>query len=302
MIVTGLALLLFLLLPEAAWAWGFGVHLQLASELLAQPQLLPPALQALLTAHSADFFYGCISADITLGKKYTHYLRHCHSWQMGRRILAAATTPEQQACAWGYLAHLAADTIAHGEMVPFKTVCSYNSLLLNHAYWELRFEAQVPRAIWLQARQLARHDFSENDRLLRDQLSTTLFSFATNKRLFNSMLLISRIRRWRKLLRSLDKRSRWHLAPPERQDYLVRARQAALSVLQEPQSPYFRADPTGERALQLANQLRTNLRNLWLDGKLPAELSAELLPQIATLFRDSVTAPEKLLTWSGPQS
>lgn len=148
-ITTGLFILL---LPDSAWAWGFGVHLQLGNRLLENLSLLSPALQHLLTYYSADFLYGSISADITLGKKYTHYLKHCHSWNMGFKVLDAAENDAQRACAYGYLAHLAADTVAHSYMVPFKMIRSYNTVLLNHAYWELRFESQIPAQIWQEAR------------------------------------------------------------------------------------------------------------------------------------------------------
>ncbi|HDR47096.1 MAG TPA: hypothetical protein ENN94_05275, partial [Geoalkalibacter subterraneus] len=96
-----------ILWPGEAYAWGIGIHLQLGSHILDNLQLLPAALRGLLAAHPHDFLYGCISADITLGKKFTHYLNHCHSWRLGRKILAASVTDRQKACAHGYLAHLA---------------------------------------------------------------------------------------------------------------------------------------------------------------------------------------------------
>ncbi|PLX77876.1 MAG: hypothetical protein C0615_04705, partial [Desulfuromonas sp.] len=63
------------LTPTDASAWGIGVHLQLGSTLLESLGQLPPALQLLLQENRLHFLYGCISADITLGKKYTHYLQ-----------------------------------------------------------------------------------------------------------------------------------------------------------------------------------------------------------------------------------
>ena len=72
-------LILLLLLPGEALAWGIGVHLQLGSHILAHLQQLPPLLPTLLGAYPQDYLYGCIAADITLGKKFTHYLQHCPS-------------------------------------------------------------------------------------------------------------------------------------------------------------------------------------------------------------------------------
>lgn len=286
---------LIVLLPQTACAWGFGVHLQLGHEILAALPSLPPHLQRLLSAFPADFLYGCISADITIGKKFTHYLKHCHSWSMGQQLLAAAGSDAQRACAYGYLAHLAADTVAHGYMVPFKMVRSYNTVLLNHAYWELRFESQVPASIWQQARLLVRHNFAENDRLLRQVMARTLFSFRTNKRLFNSMLLVSRIQHWQLLLHTVDRTSRWVLEKSDRQEYLELASQASFSVLCDADSPYLRADPTGERALYVAQQLRKNLNLLWLDGKLDDDASQELSAALKKQFRQAITEPDRLL-------
>lgn len=286
---------LLLAAPSYAHAWGFGVHLLLGNQLLGQLSSLPAHLQQLLGAFPADFLYGCISADITLGKKYTHYLKHCHSWNIGDQILQQADSDAQRACAYGYIAHLAADTIAHGYMVPFKMVRSYNSVFLNHAYWELRFESQVPDRVWQEARLLAQQNFTHHDELLRRVLANTIFSFDTNKQLFNSMLLISRIKRWRKLLAIVDARSNWEVGADERQEYFSLAEAAIFSVLSDPHSPYRNADPSGERALHVANQLRNNLKALWLDGKLPPVQSARLISDLKAEFCRSITKPKLLL-------
>lgn len=283
------------LIPDTSYAWGFGVHLQLGYQLLGQLSCLPSHLQQIIGAFPADFLYGCMSADITIGKKYTHYLKHCHSWNIGDQILAQAANDAQRACAYGYLSHLAADTIAHSYMVPFKMVRSYNTVFLKHTYWELRFESQISEEIWLNARNLAQHDFTQHDMLLRDVLENTLFSFGTNKQLFNSMVLISRIKRWRKLLTFIDKRSRWQVSAAERKEYLDLAFKATLSILSDSDSPYRNADPAGERAIYVARQLRTNLNELWLDGKLPQQQSERLILELKENFRNSITKPQQLL-------
>ncbi|MDY0189288.1 MAG: zinc dependent phospholipase C family protein [Desulfuromonas sp.] len=286
---------LLLAAPSYAYAWGFGVHLLLGNQLLGQLSSLPVHLQQLLSAFPADFLYGCISADITLGKKYTHYLKHCHSWNIGDQLLQKADSDAQQACAYGYIAHLAADTIAHDYMVPFQMVRSYNSVFLNHAYWELRFESHISDHIWREARLLARQDFTQHDALLRRVLANTIFSFDTNKQLFNSMLLISRIKRWRKLLTLVDSRSHWEVGETARQEYLSLAADAITSVLSDPNSPYRNADPSGERALHVAHLLRNNLKTLWVEGKLPQAQSSKLITDLKGEFRRAITEPKLLL-------
>jgi hypothetical protein len=285
-----------LLTPTEALAWGMGVHLQVGSHILNNLQLLPETLQNLLARCPFDFLYGCISADITVGKRFTHYLKHCHSWRIGRRLLKAADTDARRACAYGYLAHLAADTVAHAYLVPYKLVRTFNSVMHKHTYWEMRFETGVDPACWTLATALAKRDFSQNDALMRSILTPTLFSFNTNKRVFNSLLLLSRLQQWQKMLRSLSDHSRWVLEDSEQEEYLELARQAALSVLQHMEkSPFWKADPAGERALSAAKAIRRNLHLLWLEGKLPEQQAEQLLREIKTRLREAITHPEKLL-------
>lgn len=285
-----------LLVPQDAWAWGVGMHLQVGSWLLDQLALLPAHLQTLLAAWPRDYLYGCISADITIGKKYTHHLRHCHSWRVGRQVLAAAGDDAQRACAYGYLSHLAADSVAHGYYVPFKMMRCYNTALLQHAYWEMRFEADVDSQAWATARELATYDFSANDRMLRSVIADTIFSFGVNKRIFDSMLLVNRLKRWQQALASLERSSRWPLHDSDRQEYYALACSATLELLQdEDGSSWLKADPTGERALSAAAKIRRNLHVLWLDGKLSDAEAGRVLQELRQTLRDGILDPDRLL-------
>ncbi|MEZ4485918.1 MAG: zinc dependent phospholipase C family protein [Syntrophotaleaceae bacterium] len=296
MALTLLITLILLLLPDQALAWGIGVHLQLGSQTLDALSRLPGVLQPLLSSHPYDFLYGFISADITLGKKYTHYLKHCHSWRIGQQILDAAQNDPQRACAYGYLGHLAADTVAHSYMVPYKMVRTFNTAMLKHLYWEMRFESRVAPDIWQLARTIARKDFQANDEMMSSVLSRTIFSFSTNKRVFNSILLLSRLQRWQKMLQSIGEQSRWTLEEEDQEEYLELARQATESILVNMErSPYWKADPAGERALYTAGIIRKNLHLLWLDGKLPEPEAQKLLRQLKKRFRQGITNPEALL-------
>ena len=290
------SLIILLLVPSDAFAWGAGVHITVGTRLLASAAALPPQVAALLAAYPDDFLYGCIGADIIVGKKFTHYLQHCHGWRIGRKILDSARSDYQRACAYGYLAHLAMDTIAHCYFVPYKMLRTFNTALLKHAYWELRLEAHVDPEVWLTARRVAKNNFHSNDLLLREVLSDTIFSFATNKRLFNSLLLLNRLRNWQRLLRTMAKRSKWELAEEDQAEYLQLTFEAALSILAELEaSPYWRADPTGERALHVARTMRRNLNLLWLEGKLAPRQAEALLTDTRARLRAAITDPDLLL-------
>ncbi len=288
---------LLLLIPNDALAWGVGVHLTLGARLLAAPECLSQSLQILLAAQPMDFLYGCVAADITLGKKFTHYLEHCHNWRIGRKILEQAKndSPAAQACAYGYLAHLAADTIAHGYFVPLKLAKTYNSVLLKHAYWEIRAETEVSKDIWELAQQLANNDNRQLDQLLSRVLSDTIFSFRTNKQLFNSMMLLSRLQQWHKMLSTMASRSKWDIGTAEHAEYMELGLDAINGVLSNENSPYWQADPTGDRALTAARMIRKNMNLLWLDGKLKPEDAELMLNELHERFKIGITNPDEIL-------
>jgi hypothetical protein len=296
MIVQSLfTLLLFLLVPGEAQAWGGGIHLQLGATVLGNLPALSTNLAALLAAHPHDFLYGCISADITLGKKFTHSMLNCHRWRVGRKVLQAARTNSERACAYGYLCHLAADVIAHNYYVPYKIMRSFSTVTMKHAYWEMRFETFVARDIWETAQNVCRADQRANDALLRGVLTNTIFSFGTNKRIFNSIMLLSRLEKWQKVMRTLSDNSRYQLADSDREEYLLLTEEAVLGFLQHPEeSEILLADPTGEKALAMAEAVRKNLRLLYRSGKMTKTEGLEQVEYLRLKLRQALHTPELL--------
>lgn len=282
-----------LILPNEAMAWGGGIHLQLGANLLASSALLPANIAALLAAHPRDFLYGCIAADITVGKKFTHHLLNCHRWGIGLKVLKKAATDRQRACAYGYLCHLAADTIAHNYYVPYKIIRSFATVTMKHAYWEMRFETFVDKDIWELAKDVCRADQEANDKLLRSVLTPTIFSFGTNKRIFNSIMLLSRLEKWQKVMQTLSRNSRYQLLESDRDEFMLLAGEAVMEFMRHPEeSGLVRADPTGERALQAAEALRKNLRLLYKTGKMTKLEGFEHVEQLRIVLRRSLDEPE----------
>ena len=286
----------FFLLPSDAFAWGSGIHLQLGSAVLENLPAIRPAVAAIIGAYPFDYLYGCIAADITIGKKFTHYLLHCHRWQMGLNVLKQAETDPQRACAYGYLSHLAADTIAHNYYVPYKLMMSFSSLTLKHTYWEMRFETFVERETWDVGKKVAKEHFRENDVLLSRVLSDTIFSFGTNKRIFTSILLLSRFEKWQQVSRTLTGASRYALTEIDREEYMTLAREALFDFLSHGEgSRTFLADPTGERALAAAETVRRNFRTRYLTRKITRKQATEQLRELKPRLRSAIWEPEKLL-------
>lgn len=284
-----------ILLPTDALAWGGGIHMQLGAQVLANPGMLPGHVAALLTAYPQDFLYGCLAPDITVGKKYTHYLLNCHRWGIGRTLLKEAGADRQRACAYGYLCHLAADTVAHNYYVPYKIIRSFAAITMKHAYWEMRFEGFVEKDVWELAHAVCRADQRDNDMLLRSVLTTTIFSFGTNKRIFNSIMVMARMEHLQKVMQTLSSKSRYQLTEADRDEYMQLAGEAISDFLQNPDdSRFLRVDPTGEKALAAADALRRSLRLRLKSGFMSKAEGFEEVEAMRGTLRKSLHKPELL--------
>ncbi|MBT1070560.1 zinc dependent phospholipase C family protein [Pelotalea chapellei] len=290
-----IALFTLVFVPQTASAWGGGMHLQVGMSVLASLGQLPAGISAILAAHPLDYLYGCIAADIIVGKKYTHYLLNCHRWGIGRKVLHTARTDSERACAYGYLSHLAADTIAHNYFVPYKIMHSFAAVTMKHAYWEMRFETFVDKEVWERAREVCTTDQRANDKLLRSVVAPTLFSFGTNKRIFNSIMLLSRLDRWQRVMQALSDKSRYVLEDEDRDEYMQLTRQVVYDFMQHPETCHLlKADPTGERALAMAEAVRKNMRLLYGSGKMTKAEGMEQVEELRKKLLQALHEPELL--------
>jgi len=251
------AALLVLATPDTLWAWGPTTHAWLSSQVLGSLQLLPVVAREILEAHPYSYLYGSLSADITLAKRYVHYSRHCHNWNVAYEILDRAETPRLQAFALGYLSHLAADTIAHNTFVPRLLVSTPLSSNLGHTYWEYRFDAAFDDRYLKLAREVVTMEHSEEDELLEVVLTQAFFSFQTNKRIFQRLIHLSNDERWHNLWVRMADSSRWELSDSEVGDYGAFATGYVRDFLQRGAGSLSQTlDPTGSERLTLAKKLR----------------------------------------------
>src|SRR5437763_9573176 len=183
--IAGVALVL---LPSAAYAWTPGTHVFLGEAVMRSLALLPAAVAELLREFPYDFLYGSIAADTSIAKKYAPVGRHCHSWTVGMEILNGARDDPLRAFALGYLAHLAADSVAHNYFVPKQLAVTSSTASLGHSYWESRFETHLGERYSRRARDLITLDHSRSDGLLDRILSPTIFSTPTSTLTFSQQL------------------------------------------------------------------------------------------------------------------
>ncbi len=280
-----------LVFPDQAWAWGPATHVYLGSAVLQSLSLLPPAVAALLAAHPRDFLYGSMAADISLAKKYVPEGRHCHHWHIGEEIFETAETERLRAVGLGYLAHLAADTIAHNFFVPRQLLLTSSSRALGHSYWEHRMDVQLGERFTTVAREVVmNHDHSAADALFDRVLSATLFSFQTNRRIFRGMIRFQDNERWHMLFGTVLQNSRWVLPDPVVRDYLVLAFDYVIDYLgRRGEAIPAALDPIGDENLALSKRIR---RLALKEGKLD---QPDVLVELADNFFPLPPAPFRFL-------
>ena len=151
LVAAGVALAMFEALGgSTAQAWGPATNVQLANEMLSHVALLPSAIAGLLSRYAVDFIFGNIAADVVFAKKKSRKKQICHQWKTGFQLLDEAPSDPSRAFAYGYLAHLAADTVAHNKYIPRQVVLNRTSRNVGHLYWELRADLTVHPRYWVE--------------------------------------------------------------------------------------------------------------------------------------------------------
>jgi hypothetical protein len=279
------------LVPEPVAAWGPATHVALGEAILSSLYLVPPAIRAIIERYPVHFLYGSVAADISFAKKYVPEGRHCHNWHVGEEILASAQSDRLKAAGYGYLAHLAADTIAHNFFVPRQLLLTSTTQALGHAYWEHRMDMHVGEEFLSLARHVVvDHDHGEVDELFDDVLSCTVFSFGTNKRLFRGMIRFQGHERWQQVFGQVLANSRFDLPNAIVDQYFERAFEHIVGYMRDrTTSPAGQMDPVGDLNLKLAKKVR---RRAMSDHTAD---HTEVLAEMADGFFAMPTAP--LLYW-----
>ncbi len=292
LVVLGVITIVLLLAPSEALAWGPVTHLVHGAGVLASVSTLPAALQEILRAHPETYLYGCVGADIIQAKKFARdILSHCHSWTVGWQVLEATGSDVERAFAYGYLTHLAGDTFSHNYFVPLQLIVSFRTRTLRHAYWEARFDALQPAHDWRRLRAVVSRAYPACDELMERVVERTLFSFNTNKRIFNSMMALHQVEQWRHLMHEVGSLSRYELAVAEVARYNGLCGEAALDMLRNGiRARCADLDPTGRENLARAEHIRKRLKALRRRRQLTPGLLEALVSRIVPELKAQIAA------------
>jgi len=267
-LVVILSFFIIIILPNAAHAWGPATHLEIAQTALNSARTLHAPVRALLEGFPYDFLYGNIGADIVVGKNLVEEVKHCHNWKIGFKLLRKAATGPQRAFAYGYLSHLAADTVAHNNFIPEMMIRSFSTRTLRHIYWEMRFDALADKRVWQLPKKIVKNVDESNDRLLDSIIEHSPLSFKTNKTIFSSIISIQRLEQWNRMLNLLSASSKWALEEEDRERFFSASMEAVTGFLNySHRAACVRKDPTGRHSLESAKFIRKRLKTIRRQGR-----------------------------------
>jgi hypothetical protein len=298
--VTAVLLPVIALLATAlVFGWGPGHHLEFAERVhRRRKEMLPNDVAALVAQEREAYEYGNIAADIINFKAYGGAYSHCHRWTIIEEMRELARTPREEAFVLGYLSHLAADTIAHNHFVPYHLARYARTKGLGHLYWEMSADRFVPESRWEIVSVLkAKPELVELDELVNRTVPNKALSMATNKLIFNHVLLVSERERWRRGMARLHPIGDIGLT----KGFLALFQDAAVARIRLALHPRgLRAlrtiDANGKAAQAAAMRVRTSLVHRWMPRRVRAEeseamaasflLGMESPPRVATLTQN----------------
>jgi hypothetical protein len=191
----GFGVILLTMVSSPALAWGPEVHFFLGSRLL-ELGLVGGALGRVLLEHRERFLFGNTVGDVVVGKGYLDEDDHSHNWSVSDNLFDLCETDADEAFAYGFYSHLAADTIAHNRYVPEFNGTLLPSTKAGHVYWEMRAGSRVPLEYKDDLKELLEGDFSREKSLLEDAMPASVLPFSANWSITNGVLELFSHRSW----------------------------------------------------------------------------------------------------------
>jgi hypothetical protein len=256
---------------DTAWAWGAGIHIAQGAFVLEHLPLLMSPVRDLLQAYPIDFLYGCISADIFIGKGSRRRDDHCHNWSIGNKMLATARAPFEQAFTYGYLSHLAADTVAHNFYIPNQLYMTSTTRKFGHLYWEYRSDSFTEKKYWKLARDVINSHDPGSDTFIKETVPSRVLSFRTKKRIYSTTIRMYDLEKWQQTVNLISQNSRWEVT----REYITFLKKLSfcltLDFLKNSETALcLKYDPVGSDNIRAAKKRRRLAKRL--NGQKPDEI------------------------------
>jgi hypothetical protein len=127
---------------------------------------------------------------------------------------------------------------------------------VGHSYWETRVETHLGDAYARSAKDVIRLSHREADAHLDRIIAPTIFSVRTNRRLFRGMVHLTETSSWQRATQVAREYSRWPLGDDDVERHLGISYDYMVDFLADADSPALQLDPSGERPLKVAKELR----------------------------------------------
>ncbi len=221
-----IAFAVFILFPLNSFAWGPGVHIGVSLSLVDQ---LPGYLKILIMGNINEYLYGSLAPDFIIGKTLSEFSGHSHNWDVGFKILEMADSDNKKAFAYGYLAHLSQDAVAHGILANGMDGKFKNA---KHMILELVADNMYSSTFKYLAAQTLKKYNKELDNDYKELVESVLFSFGVSKLIFKGMVRVSLGRKIIKKAVYNDRLLEFiHLSFREIESYIKLSKQFSLDVL-----------------------------------------------------------------------
>ena len=247
--------------PETAHAWGPGAHMVMGNWILHNLALLPPLVAEPLARFPDFFLHGCLSADIFIGKGCVAKKGHSHNWESAQALLARAGSLRSRSYAYGYLSHLAADTVAHNVFVPALFPRAPGNGRIAHVYIEMQADRMLA---WNREQALAvfhGNRSKDSEQMLRKTLRRNAIKFRLQSGAYQASIAVGGSALWRRSLRVVDGLLPGRVSADDLAAWLETAAGAVVDVLRNGErSSVFMLDPVGTDALANAAALRSGQR------------------------------------------
>ena len=248
---------IILITSDHAYAWGAGIHIMGGSYILDHLNLVLPQVADILRKYPYDYLYGCISADIFIGKGSRRRDDHCHNWSIAMKMLEIADSPWHFSFAYGYLSHLCADIIAHNFYVPNQLYLTTSTKKFGHIYWEYRSDVHIEKKYWKLAKKIISRQNFHNDEFMKEIFKSKIVPFHTKKRLYTQSIKLGDLERWQDMVSLISRNSRWDI-PKNYIRYLQKlSLNLILDFLNHPgNSVCLNYDPVGSDNIKTAKKKR----------------------------------------------